>query len=37
MFELSETFFSDLGMQPMTKTFWERSIIKKPTDRNLTW
>ncbi len=37
MFELSEKFFADLGMQNMTDTFWKKSILVKPTDRNLTW
>ncbi|KAH9396896.1 hypothetical protein TYRP_003196 [Tyrophagus putrescentiae] len=36
MFELSEKFFADLGMQKMTDTFWKKSILVKPTDRNLT-
>ncbi|GAB1609324.1 angiotensin-converting enzyme-like [Argonauta hians] len=29
MFELSEEFFTSLGLKNMTKTFWEKSIKKK--------
>lgn len=36
MFELSETFFHDLGMHEMTPIFWDKSILEKPADRNLT-
>jgi len=37
MFELSEKFFHDLGMDNMTPIFWDKSILEKPADRNLTW
>ena len=37
LYELSEKFFHDLGMDNMTPTFWNKSILEKPTDRNMTW
>ncbi|XP_017490765.1 PREDICTED: angiotensin-converting enzyme-like, partial [Rhagoletis zephyria] len=36
MFQLSERFFHDLGMANMTRSFYRKSILEKPTDRNLT-
>lgn len=35
MFELSEKFFYDLGFDNMTSTFWEKSMIEKPSDREV--
>lgn len=35
MFELSEKFFYDLGFDNMTATFWEESMIEKPSDREV--
>ena len=35
MFELSEAFFVQLGYEPMTDTFWEKSMIEKPKDREV--
>jgi peptidyl-dipeptidase A len=32
MFEKSEEFFIGLGFDRMTSTFWEKSMIEKPTD-----
>eukprot|EP00463_Aulacantha_scolymantha_P003849 TRINITY_DN4775_c0_g1_i1.p1 TRINITY_DN4775_c0_g1~~TRINITY_DN4775_c0_g1_i1.p1 ORF type:complete len:292 (-),score=40.25 TRINITY_DN4775_c0_g1_i1:410-1285(-) len=32
MFEESEKFFTSLGLDPMTKTFWKKSIIERPSD-----
>lgn len=37
LYRLSEKFFFDLGMENMTETFWEKSILEKPTDKNMTW
>jgi peptidyl-dipeptidase A len=33
--ELGEKFFTSLGMDPLPKTFWERSQFKKPKDRDV--
>ena len=30
-----ETFFSSLGFEPLPQTFWERSMITKPEDREV--
>ncbi|MFA6956194.1 MAG: M2 family metallopeptidase [Thermoanaerobaculia bacterium] len=35
MFHYGERFFSSLGFDPLPKTFWERSLIVKPRDRNV--
>nr|WBW70101.1 venom protein [Lampona murina] len=35
MFKLSEEFFMSLGLEPMTREFWNRSIIEKPKDREI--
>ncbi|XP_071039889.1 angiotensin-converting enzyme [Parasteatoda tepidariorum] len=35
MFEISEEFFTSLGLIPMTPEFWKKSIIEKPTDRDM--
>ena len=32
MFDKSEEFFIGLGFERMTSTFWEKSMIEKPTD-----
>lgn len=32
MFQLSEKFFTDLGLIPMPEEFWRQSMITKPTD-----
>lgn len=37
MFDLAETFFYDLGLEKMTDTFNEKSIIEKQKDVNMTW
>lgn len=31
----SETFFTSLGFAPLPETFWERSLITKPADREV--
>jgi peptidyl-dipeptidase A len=35
MVRYGERFFSSLGFEPMPKTFWERSLFKKPADREV--
>lgn len=32
IFQLSEEFFTSLGLKPMTAEFWNRSILEKPDD-----
>lgn len=32
LFQLSESFFTSLGMDNMTKTFWDKSMLVKPND-----
>jgi peptidyl-dipeptidase A len=35
MVETAERFFTSLGMAPLPKTFWERSLFTKPRDREV--
>jgi peptidyl-dipeptidase A len=35
MVKLGEAFFLSLGMEPLPKTFWERSLFLKPKDRDV--
>lgn len=35
MVKLGEQFFTSLGMDPLPKTFWERSLFVKPKDREV--
>jgi peptidyl-dipeptidase A len=35
MVKLGEQFFTSLGMEPLPKTFWERSLFVKPKDREV--
>lgn len=35
MFQVSEEFFTSLGLKPMTPEFWNKSIIEKPDDREI--
>ena len=35
MFRLAEEFFITLGFAPMTDTFWEKSMLQKPEDRDV--
>ena len=35
MFDLAEKFFVGLGCDKMTDTFWEKSMIEKPDDRDV--
>ncbi|XP_069746369.1 angiotensin-converting enzyme 2 isoform X2 [Narcine bancroftii] len=32
MFQTADQFFQTLGLQPMNKNFWKKSMIEKPTD-----
>jgi len=35
MVEVAETFFTSLGFEPLPETFWRRSLITKPADREV--
>ncbi len=35
MVKVGEGFFSSLGFEPLPATFWERSLLTKPTDREV--
>lgn len=35
IFETGEDFFSSLGFDPLPETFWERSMLTKPADREV--
>jgi peptidyl-dipeptidase A len=35
MVKMGEGFYTSLGMDPLPKTFWERSQFTKPADRNV--
>nr|XP_042898207.1 angiotensin-converting enzyme [Parasteatoda tepidariorum] len=35
MFKIAEKFFISIGLMPMPAEFWNRSIIKKPLDREM--
>lgn len=35
MVEVGEKFFTSLGFEPLPDTFWERSLITKPADREV--
>ena len=35
MVEVAETFFTSLGFEALPQTFWERSLITKPADREV--
>jgi len=35
MVKVSEKFFTSLGLDPLPKTFWERSMLLKPKDRDV--
>ena len=35
MVEIAENFFLSLGFEPLSDTFWERSLFVKPKDRNV--
>tara|TARA_X000000950_G_scaffold243510_2_gene299001 strand:- start:340113 stop:342026 length:1914 start_codon:yes stop_codon:yes gene_type:complete len=35
MVETGEAFFSSLGFEPLPETFWERSMIVRPPDRDV--
>lgn len=37
MFQMSEKFFNSLGMENMTRQFWEQSIIEKRNDVEMVW
>lgn len=35
MVQLGEAFFTSLGLDPLPKTFWERSLFTRPKDREV--
>lgn len=35
MVKLGESFFTSLGLDPLPKTFWERSLFLRPKDRDV--
>ena len=35
MFEKSDEFFTSLGLIPMSRPFWEKSVIEKPEDKEM--
>jgi peptidyl-dipeptidase A len=35
MVKIGESFFVSLGLDPLPDTFWERSLLKKPADREV--
>ena len=35
MVEIAESFFLSLGFDPLTDTFWDRSLFVKPKDRDV--
>ena len=35
MVKTAERFFTSIGLDPLPKTFWERSLFKKPDDREV--
>ncbi|XP_072174092.1 angiotensin-converting enzyme-like [Diadema setosum] len=35
MFQVANRFFTSLGLDPMPDTFWTRSMLEKPTDREV--
>jgi peptidyl-dipeptidase A len=35
MVKMGERFFTSLGLDPLPKTFWERSMLTKPRDRDV--
>ncbi|MCA9619760.1 MAG: M2 family metallopeptidase, partial [Myxococcales bacterium] len=35
MVKTAERFFTSIGLDPLPKTFWERSLFKKPQDREV--
>ncbi|GAB6018818.1 hypothetical protein CHUAL_000479 [Chamberlinius hualienensis] len=35
MFRMSEDFFTSIGLEPMTESFWNNSMLTRPTDREV--
>ena len=35
MFRTGEAFFSSLGFEPLPETFWKRSMLREPADRDV--
>ena len=36
MFKVSEEFFTSVDLEPMTQTFWNRTMFVKPEGREVT-
>lgn len=36
MFETAERFFTSIGLDPMPESFWEKSMLVRPSDRQVT-
>ena len=35
LFKMADDFFQSLGMEPMTETFWRKSMMVRPKDREV--
>lgn len=35
MFQLADEFFQSINLTAMPDTFWERSVLEKPNDRDI--
>ncbi|XP_059177489.1 angiotensin-converting enzyme-like [Physella acuta] len=35
IFRLADGFYTSMGLSPMTRTFWEKSMFKRPKDREV--
>ena len=35
MFEMAEDFFTSIGLEPMTPIFWNKSMITRPTGKEV--
>ena len=35
MFRTAESFYTSIGLDPMTQTFWEKSMFTRPSDREV--
>lgn len=37
MFDTSEDFFKGLGLEPMTKKFWDNSVLERNESVEMVW
>lgn len=35
IFRLADSFYTSMGLYPMTRTFWEKSMFKRPKNREV--